>query len=112
MQYLLFVCTAEDAPAYDPADDDIDDWGAEIDRRGVGRGGNRLRPPADATTVRVREGRLQVTDGPFAETKEWIAGFDVLECADLDEAIELAGKHPMARYGQIEIRPVWPLGAE
>jgi hypothetical protein len=49
-----------------------------------------------------------VTDGPFAETKEWIAGFDILECANLDEAIDIAAKHPMARFGRIEIRPFWP----
>jgi hypothetical protein len=49
-----------------------------------------------------------VTDGPFAETKEQIAGFDVLDCADLDEALEVAAKHPMARYGMLELRPFWP----
>jgi hypothetical protein len=52
--------------------------------------------------------RAQVTDSPFAETKEWIDGFDLLECADLDTAIEIASKHPMARFGKIEIRPFWP----
>ena len=50
-----------------------------------------------------------VTDGPFTESKEWIAGYDVIEAADLDEAIEIASKHPMARFGRIELRPVWPL---
>lgn len=49
-----------------------------------------------------------VTDGPFADTKEWIAGFDLRECADLEEAVEIAAKHPMARLGRIEIRPIWP----
>jgi hypothetical protein len=58
-----------------------------------------------AITVRKRNGRVLKTDGPFAETKEWIAGFDVIECASLDEAIEVAAKHPMARFGKIEIRP-------
>jgi hypothetical protein len=62
----------------------------------------------DATTVRCRNGKVLVTDGPFAETKEWIGGFDLLECADLHEAIEVASKHPMARFGRIEIRPFWP----
>lgn len=50
-----------------------------------------------------------MTDGPFAETRERIAGYDILECADLDAAIEVASRHPMARLGRIEIRPVWPL---
>jgi hypothetical protein len=55
------------------------------------------------------DSRAIVTDGPFAETKEQIAGFDVLECADLDEAIEVASSHPMARLGILEVRPFWPL---
>lgn len=84
--------------------------GAEMEVRGVARHGDRLRPVEDATTVRVRGGEVVVSDGPFAETKERIAGYDVIACADLDEAIEVASKHPMARFGKIEIRPVWPLG--
>ena len=63
----------------------------------------------DATLVRVRDGEVLVTDGPFTESKEWIAGYDLIEAADLDEAIEIASKHPMARFGRIELRPVWPL---
>jgi hypothetical protein len=89
-------------------EDNVDDWVAEMDRRKVRILGNRLKGVEDATTVRRRKGRVLVTDGPFAETKEWIAGFDLLECADLDEAIPIAAKHPMARFGRIEIRPVWP----
>ena len=71
--------------------------------------GNRLRPVGDARTVRVRDGKRIVTDGPFAETKEWIAGYDVIECSDLDAAIDIASKHPMARFGRIEVRAVWPI---
>lgn len=56
----------------------------------------------------MREGELTVTDGPFAETKEEFAGFDVLDCADLDEAIEMASQHPVAKFGSVEIRPFWP----
>ena len=59
----------------------------------------------DATTIRVRDGELLVSDGPFAETKEVIVGYDLLECADLDEAIEVARAHPMARSGRLELRP-------
>jgi hypothetical protein len=66
---------------------------------------NRLTGADQAITVRKRNGKVLKTDGPFAETKEWIAGFDVIECASLDEAIEVAAKHPMARFGKIEIRP-------
>jgi hypothetical protein len=77
--------------------------------RGVSIAGERLRPPEDASTVRVRGGQVLVTDGPFIEAKEFIAGFDILECRDLDEAIEVASKHPMARFGTLELRPFWPL---
>ena len=58
--------------------------------------------------MRRRGTELLVTDGPFAETKEQIAGFDVLECADLDEALEVGAKHPMAKFGMLELRPFWP----
>lgn len=110
MEYMLFICTDPTAPAYVAAEDNIVEWGAEMDARRVTRHGNRLRPVEDATTVKVRDGEVMVSDGPFAETKEWIAGYDIIACADLDEAIEVASKHPMARFGKIEIRPVWPLG--
>ena len=114
MQYLFFIGTAPDSPVA-PTDEPEDStppeaWVEEMNGRGVRKFGDRLRPAEDATTVRVRGGELLVTDGPFVEGKEYIAGFDVIECADLDEAIEIAGKHPMAAYGLVEIRPFWPLG--
>ena len=76
-------------------------------RRGIRLTGDRLRPPTDATTVRVRGGETMVTDGPYAETKEQMGGFDIIECGDLDEAIEIAARHPIAPYGMIEVRPFW-----
>jgi hypothetical protein len=91
MKYLLMICGG---------------WSEEMEQRGVVRGGAGLAPPNDATTVRVRDDNLLLTDGPFAETKEMIGGFVLIECADLDEAIEIAAKHPAAGYGTIEIRPV------
>jgi hypothetical protein len=78
-----------------------------MERRGVRVLGQRLRPVSDSTTVRVREGDVLVSDGPFAETKEQIGGFDILDCADLDEAIEVASKHPAASFGTLELRPFW-----
>ena len=84
-------------------------WVEEMDTRGVRLQGNRLRPVSDATIVRLRDQEVLVADGPFAETKEQICGYDILECSDLDEAIEVASKHPVARYGTIEVRPFWPL---
>ena len=109
MEYLLFIVSDPAAPAYVPEEDNIEEWAAEVETRGVARTGNRLRPPADATTVTVRDGRTILTDGPFTETREWIAGFDLIDVADLDEAIEIAAKHPMARFGRVEVRPVWPM---
>jgi hypothetical protein len=82
-------------------------WVQEMDARGVRQLGSRLRPVSDATTVRVRGGEVLLSDGPFAETKEQIGGFDLLECRDLDEAIEVASKHPGAKFGTIEVRPLW-----
>ena len=111
MKYLMLVATDPDHTGADAdAAPDVDDWFAEVTGRGAWLGGDRLRPVADATTVRVRGGELLVTDGPFTESREWIAGFDVLECADLDEAIEIAAKHPMAYTGRLELRPIWPMG--
>lgn len=108
MQYVMFVATDPEAEPFVAAEDNIGQWAAEVDARGVHVFGQRLRPVEDATTVRVRSGELLVTDGPFTESKEWIAGFDIIDCRDLDEAIEIAGKHPMARFGRIELRPIWP----
>jgi hypothetical protein len=81
----------------------------EMRVRGVWRDEARLRPSDTATTVRVREGEVVVGDGPFAETKEQIGGFYLIECGDLDEAIEIAAKIPSARRGAIEVRPVWEI---
>jgi len=110
VEYLMFVATDPEPDRSDaPEDPDIDDWVAEYDARGIRIRGERLRPPSDATLVRVRDGRLLVTDGPYTESKEWIAGYDILECESLDEAIEVASRHPMARGGRIELRPIWPI---
>ncbi len=87
-------------------------WLDDTIARGVNLQGSFLQPSQNAATVRARDGELLVADGPFAETKEQIAGFDVLECADLDEAIEIAGRHPMARLGILEVRPFWPFGED
>jgi hypothetical protein len=77
----------------------------EVNRRGVRLFGRELDLPETAATVRVRDGETLVTDGPFAETKDFIAGFDLLECADLDEALDIAAKSPSSWFQAIEIRP-------
>jgi hypothetical protein len=104
MKYLLLMCYDESLGA--PAEvEPIEPWLEES--RGVRVLGDRLQPVTAATTVRVRRGEVMLTDGPFAETKETIGGFDILECKDLDEAIEVASKHPVAKFGTIEVRPFW-----
>ena len=70
----------------------------------------RLHPVAAATTVRVRDGETEVTDGPFAVTKEILAGYYVLDCHDLDEALKQAARLPLARYGSVEVRPIMDIG--
>jgi hypothetical protein len=106
----MFVCTDTEPDPDKSAEPDIDAWVVENDDRGRRLDGNELAPPSAATTIRVRNGELLVSDGPFAETKEVIVGYDLLECADLDEAIEVARTHPMARGGRLELRPFADLG--
>ena len=105
MEYLLFIAT-DTEPGTSPTVPDIDEWVAEGERRGIRLRGDVLRPLDDATTIRVRDGQVLVTDGPYTESKEWIVGYDLLECEDLDQAIDYVRRHPMAYHGRIEIRPV------
>jgi hypothetical protein len=81
----------------------------DLAERGVLQGGERLRPTADATTVRVRDGEVLSTDGPFAETKEQLAGYFMVDCKNLDEAIEVASLIPGAKFGSVEVRPIWEM---
>jgi hypothetical protein len=106
VRYMLLICADENVEVT-PEESTAERWVEEMERRGVRRDGSRLRPVSDATTVRLSDGEVVLSDGPFAETKEQIAGFDVIECEDLDEAIEVASKHPVARFGTIEVRPFW-----
>jgi hypothetical protein len=107
MKYLGFVW-ADGMPvpeALAVMQRELPGWITEMDRRGVRLFGRELDLPETAATVRVRDGQTLVIDGPFAETKEFIAGFDVLECADLDEAIEVVASSPVCRFNPIEIQP-------
>ena len=111
MKYLLMVCVDEPigpgTPGAGTLGPDTGAWVEEMDGRGARLMGDRLADPREAMTVRVRDGELMVVDGPFAETKEVMGGFDVIECADIDEAVEIASKHPIAKLGMIEVRPFW-----
>ncbi len=115
MQYLLMIYAAESAePA--PGSDEfmklIQDYGVfteEVKNAGVFVGGEPLEPIATATTVRVRDNEPLITDGPFAETKEVLGGYYLLDCDNLDQALEYAAKIPSAKYGSIEVRPIMQL---
>ena len=106
MRYALLICT-EDKRQGEMSEDEADAqmagymaWGEEMGSRGVLQGGERLRPTSSATTVRVREGEVLTSDGPFAETKEQLAGFYL---------VDLASKIPGATHGSIEVRPIWEM---
>ena len=113
MRYALLVCVDENTEL---TEEDVERQYAEfmgfqeeMEARGVLISRERLRPTSLSTTVRVRDGGLVVADGPFAETKEQIAGFYIIDCEDLDEAIEIASRNPGARYGTVEVRPAWEI---
>ena len=116
MKYLLLVCwdaermDAQDEPAAsgpgEPAEEESFPWLDDLQARGAWITGDQLAPPRRARSVRVRDGKPLVTDGPFAETKEALGGIFVTELPDLDEAIRLAALVPAAEYGTLEIRPL------
>jgi len=100
---MLLICTDPSGEPEAPGDISIDEWVAETDGAGERLLGERL-PAETAKVVRRRGERLLITDGPFAESKEQIAGFDVIEAESLDRALEIASRHPMARGGLVEVR--------
>jgi len=111
MRYALFVCADE---TDELGEEDVQErwkafmrFQADMEDRGALVLLQRLQPTSTATTVRKRGDGLVVADGPFAETREQIAGFYVLECEDLDEALEFAARNPAAEFGTVEVRPVW-----
>jgi hypothetical protein len=115
MRYALLICADEKAVAAlsaeesQAASNEYLAFGEEMEERGVLQAGERLRPTTDATTVRVRDGEVLTADGPFAETKEQMGGFYLVDCKDIDEAIEVASKIPGARIGTVEVRPIWEM---
>jgi hypothetical protein len=114
MRYLLLVCwdaermNAQTEPGpNETRDEESFPWLDDVQSRGIWVTGDQLAPPRRARTVRVREGKKLVTDGPFTETKEAVGGFDLIECGSLEEAVEIASAHPIAEFGTIEVRPLW-----
>lgn len=113
MRYLCLIYTSEVEDAKRTPEQQEANMGAyfaytqEITEAGVNAGGEALQPIATATSVRVRNGETITTDGPFAETKEQLGGYYMLDCENLDEAIKWAAKIPGAKDGTIEVRPIW-----
>jgi hypothetical protein len=113
MRYLLLIYTDEQQDAQrSPAEQEaiMGDYFAftnEVRAAGAFQAGEALHPTTTATTVRLRQGQISSCDGPFAETKEQLGGYYLLNCENLDEAIQWAAKIPAARDGSVEIRPVW-----
>lgn len=118
MKYLMLVCRdAHDSPTPPSEADrenapDVEKWWQAANDSGNYVTGDPLRPAAEAMTVRVRGGERLVTRGPFTETSELVAGFDVLECESMEQAVEIASGHPMAHGGVIEVRAIWPFEDE
>jgi hypothetical protein len=117
MRYTLLIYTNEadrpqwGTPAGDAEVKGYDDFHGEVTKQGVLRGGEPLQRVADATSVRVRNGDTQISDGPAVQSSEQLGGWYLLECDDLDQALELAAKIPGASYGTIEVRPVLELSS-
>ena len=115
MKYLLLIYGANSEPMDPNAPESKEIFEAyerfndEINGRGIHIASNALQPVSSATTVRIRDDETVITDGPFAETKEVLGGFYLVDCADLDEALEVAAKIPGAKSGSIEVRPIWEL---
>jgi hypothetical protein len=112
MKYILLIYTDEKSWAEGEREQCMADSTRlthELHKQGKYLGASPLHPVATATSVRVRDGKRQVTDGPFAETREQLGGFFLIEAANLDEVIEIAGRIPGAKKGTVEIRPVFEL---
>ena len=113
MQYLLMIYRNEaevgkmDAAARQKMMGDYGAFTQSIIQSGNFKAGDRLQPTTTATTVRVRDGKTLTTDGPFAETREHLGGYYLVEARDLDAALGIAARIPGARYGSIEVRPIW-----
>jgi hypothetical protein len=112
MKYMLLIYSDENAWSEGEREQCFVDSTAlthELNKQGKYLGASPLQPVATATSVRVREGKRHITDGPYAETREQLGGFFMIQAANLDEAIEIAGRIPAAKKGTVEVRPVHEL---
>ena len=115
MNYLLLIYTNEaefqamNQTALSAMTQDYVEFTKSIVQAGQFKAGDRLKPVSTASTVRVRNGKTLTTDGPFAETREQLGGYYLVDAKDLDEALAIAARIPGARHGSIEVRPIWPM---
>ena len=110
MKFMMLVCAEEGPEEAEPEEaggDESFPWLDDVVARGIRLDGDRLAPTSRARTVAVRDGETLVSDGPFAETKEVVCGYDILECDSIEEAVRVAAAHPVAAFGKIEVRPFW-----
>lgn len=111
MKYMMMFWVDESAEV--TADEDaamliaVKSWVEQMTESGAMVHGGALRSAGEAAIVHIRDGELLVSDGPFAETKEQIGGYNVIECADFDAAVQIAAGHPLARTAKVEVRPCW-----
>jgi hypothetical protein len=111
MQYLVLIYEAESRFANGYPEDEFAEYGAFGKKYASAiKGGNALQPTATAKTVRIRNGKSVTSDGPFAETKEQLGGFYLVEAATIEEATAMAAGIPAARYGSVEVRPIMVFG--
>jgi len=118
MKYLCLIYATEADAAKVPESEmrqamvDYGTFTKDIVQRGKYVAGEALQPTSTATTIRVRDGKVSTTDGPFAETKEQLGGFYLVDATDLNEAIQIASAIPGARWGSVEVRPIWSIPAQ
>jgi hypothetical protein len=110
MRFMLFVCPQPDlrlSPEEEAAiPGDVEEWATDLANRGIRLMGHVFEPVKQAKTIRRRNGNLQITDGPVSKADEPMAGFNLLECGTLEEALEVSARHPMAKYGSLELRRI------
>jgi hypothetical protein len=107
MKFLMIICHDDSFISTEALVAEIVDWDKEMDARGIRIYGNPLRPAHDAVTIRIRDGKRVLKKGSFAPSIEKVAAYELIECASLDDAIDVASTHPMAKAATIEVRPVW-----
>jgi hypothetical protein len=109
MKFMLLICNDESFRPPPVLEPEVIAWVEEVKRRGARISGSRFRPATEAKTIRIRGGKRSLADGPVVQARERITGYELVDCATMDEAIELASAHPMSALGSIELRQLWQI---